>query len=61
MIANQGYHGHMTWSILNIPHNFPTQDVMVASIWYILNILNMFRFGTVLVLRPRPCNVLAMY
>ena len=46
MIANWEHHGHMTWFILNIPHNLPTQDVMVASVWYIFNILNMHRFIT---------------
>ena len=61
MITNLGHYGHMTWYILNIPDNIPSQDVMVASVWYILNVLNMDQFGMVLVLRPRPCNVLAMY
>ena len=55
------YGGHMTWYILNTPDNIPSWDVMVASVWYILNVLNMDQFGMVLVLRPRPCNVLAMY
>jgi len=61
MITNLGHHGHMTWYILNIPDNIPSWDVMVASVWYILNVLNMDQFGMVLVLRPRPYNVLAMY
>jgi len=61
MITNLGHHGHMTWYILNIPDNIPSWDVMVASVWYILNVLNMDQFGMVLVLRPRTYNVLAMY
>jgi len=61
MVANLGHHGHMTWYILNIPDNIPSQDVMVTFVWYILNILNMDWFGMVLVLRPRPYNILAMY
>ena len=61
MITNLGHHGHMTWYILNIPDNIPSWDVMVASVWYILNVLNMGQFGMVLVLCPRPYNVLAMY
>ena len=61
MITNLGHCGHMTWYILNIPDNIPSWDVMVASVWYILNVLNMGQFGMVLVLCPRPYNVLAMY
>jgi len=61
MVANLGHHGHMTWYILNIPDNIPSQDVMVTFVWYILNILNMGWFGMVLVLHPRPYNILAMY
>jgi len=61
MITNLGRHGHMTWYILNIPDSIPSWDVMVASVWYISNVLNMDQFGMVLVLRPRPYNVLAMY
>ena len=61
MITNLGHYGHMTWYILNIHDNIPGQDMMVASIWYILNVLTMCQFGTVLVHRPRPYNVLAMY
>jgi len=61
MVANLGHHGHMTWYILNIPDNIPSQDVMVTFVWYILNILNMDWFGMVLVLHPRPYNILAMY
>ena len=61
MITNQGHHGHMTWYILNIPDNIPSQDMIITSLWYILNILNMHWFGMVLVLHPRPCHVLAMY
>jgi len=34
---------------------------MVASVGYILNVLNMDQFGMVLVLCPSPYNVLAMY
>src|ERR1700742_5072402 len=60
-VTNLGHCDHMTWYILNIPDNFPGQDVMVASIWYILNILTIYQFGTVLVHRSRPYNVLAMY
>ena len=54
MIANLGHHGHMTWSVLNIPHNFPSQDVIVAPVWYILNILNMHRFGIVMIFTHFP-------
>jgi len=61
MITNLGHHGHMTWYILNTPDNIPSWDVMVASVWYIFNVLNVAQFGMVLVLRPRPYNVLAMY
>ena len=61
MITNLGHHGHMTWYILNIPDNIPSWDVMAAFVWYILKVLNMDQFGMVLVLRPRPYNVLAMY
>ena len=28
MVANLGHHGHMTWYILNIPDNIPSQDVV---------------------------------
>src|SRR6266436_2899268 len=60
-ITNLGHHGHMTWYILNILDNIPSQDVLVTSVWYILNVLNICWFGMLLVLRPRPYNVLAMY
>ena len=60
-ITNLGHCGHMTWYIWNILDNIPSQDVLVTSVWYILNALNICWFGTVLVLRPRPYNVLAMY
>src|SRR6266478_3455309 len=60
-ITNLGHCGHMTWYIWNILDNIPSQDVLVTSVWYILNVLNICWFGTVLVLRPRPYNVLAMY
>src|SRR6266436_8215769 len=59
--TNLGHHGHMTWYILNILDNIPSQDVLVTSVWYILNVLNICWFGMLLVLRPRPYNVLAMY
>ena len=61
MVTNLGHHGHMTWYILNIPDDVPSQNVMVTFFWCTLNVLNMHQFSTVLVLRPRPCNVLAMY
>ena len=61
MVTNLGHHGHMTWYILNIPDDVPGQDVMATFVWYILNVLNINQFGMVLVLRPRPYNVLAMY
>src|SRR6266576_3093522 len=61
MITNPGHCGHMTWYILNVPGNVPSQVVVVTSVWYILNILNMCQFGNVLVYRPSPYNVLAMY
>src|SRR6266478_2728227 len=60
-ITNLGHHGHMTWYIRNILDNIPSQDVLVTSVWYILNVLNIYWFGMLLVLRPRPYNVLAMY
>src|SRR6266436_668728 len=59
--TNLGHHGHMTWYILNILDNIPSQDVLVTSVWYILNVLNICWFGMLLVLRPRPYIVLAMY
>ena len=61
MITNLGHCDHMTWYILNIPDHIPSQDIVGASVWYILNILTICRFGMVLVHRPRPYNVLAMY
>ena len=60
-ITNLGHYGHMTWYILNIPGTIPSQDMGVASVWYIQNIPDIYWFGTVLVHRPRTYNVLTMY
>jgi len=60
MIVNLEHHSHMTWYILNIPDNIPSWDVVVTSVWYILNVLNMCQFGMVLVLRSKPYNVSRM-
>ena len=60
-ITNLGHCGHMTWYILNIPNNIPSWDIVVTSVWYILNILTMFQFGMASVHCPRTYNVLAMY
>ena len=61
MVTGLGHHGHMTWYILNTSDYVPGQDVMVTFVWYILNVLKIHQFGMVLVLRPRPYNVFAMY
>ena len=60
-ITNLGHCSHMTWYILNIPDNIPSQDSVVTSAWYILNALNMCQFGMPSLLHPRPYNVLTMY
>jgi hypothetical protein len=60
-ITNLGHCGHMIWYILNIPDTITGQDMVVTSAQYIQNILGICQFGIVLVHRPRPCNVLAMY
>ena len=46
---------------LNIHDDVPSQNVMVTFVWCILDVLNIHQFGMVLVLHPRPCNVLAIY
>jgi hypothetical protein len=61
MITNLGHCGHMIRYILNIPDTITSQDMVITSAWYIQNILGICRFGIVLVHRPRPYNVLAMY
>ena len=61
MVTGLGHHGHMTWYMLNTSDYVPGQDVMVTFVWYILDVLKIHQFGMVLVLRPRPYNVFAMY
>ena len=34
-ISGLGHCGHMTWYILNISDTIPSQDIVVASVWYI--------------------------